>query len=78
MAKLKEFQVTVYFEYADGTKPDGMLDGVVKGHPAIKRQVEANREWLDAKGHREVHLTVFEVGTFLWQADQERRKTVEV
>lgn len=77
MAELKVYEITLTFEYADGT-PGGVLQTEVKGRPAIARQMEANREWLAARGHTETSVEVYEVGSHLHDAAVQRRAENEV
>jgi hypothetical protein len=78
MAKLKVYEITLKFDYANGTTPGGVLQTEVKGRPAIARQMEANREWLAARGHTETSVEVFEVGSHLHDAAVQRRANDEV
>ncbi len=61
MAKRTRYQIKMTFTAEsrfDDSIIEGVLDGEVNSKSAIKRQVEASRAWLKAKGHKETGLTV--------------------
>lgn len=75
MTSRKQFEIIMQFEYSDGAKPNGVLRTTVKSKSALRQQVEANREWLTTKGHREISCAIHEIGTFLH--DEAIRKLAE-
>ena len=62
----KWFEVEMTFAYANG-ESGGRLHTVVNSTRAVTVQIEADREWLAVKGHREESLVVKEYGGGRWQ-----------
>ena len=62
----KWFEVEMTFTYANG-EPGGRLHTVVNSTRAVTVQIEADRNWLSAKGHKEESLVVREYGGGRWQ-----------
>lgn len=61
MAKRTHYRIQMTFT-AESKYDDSIIEGVidreVNSKTTIKRQVQANRDWLTAKGHTETGLTV--------------------
>jgi len=55
---IKTYMIDMTFASRRSARFVGHLRGPVRGRPAIARQIEANRAWLAAKGHRETGLVV--------------------
>jgi hypothetical protein len=56
----KYYRIKMTFTYVNGLK-GGILDYQVYGKKAIQRQLDANRQWLKAKGHKEEDVTITEI-----------------
>ncbi len=51
------YKVTMNFNYVNGMT-GGVLHTKVNSKKAIKVQIEANRNWLAIKGHKELDVTI--------------------
>ena len=56
----KHYEITMTFTYKNGLK-GGRLNAIVNSRKAVDRQIDANRQWLTAKGHQEEACEFHEV-----------------
>ena len=52
-----KLKVTTTFTYSNGM-PGGIITNVVRGRKAAQTQLNANRQWLNTKGHTVNNETV--------------------
>jgi len=57
MSKRQWYRVKTTFNYKNG-QTGGILSREVNSRKAIQIQVNANRQWLRAKGHAEIEVTI--------------------